>query len=49
MTEFFKFASENPWLTFFLFAIVAEMIYRTAYALGPKLCKKCNKAVGDDD
>lgn len=28
MSDFFKFASENPWLTFFLFCIVGETIVR---------------------
>ena len=33
MNEFFKFASENPFLTFFLFCIVTEMIVRIFYAV----------------
>jgi hypothetical protein len=31
MTDFFKFASEHPWLTFFLAMIVSEMLVRCVY------------------
>jgi hypothetical protein len=28
MTDFYKFASENPWLTFFLFLIIGEVLIK---------------------
>ena len=28
MNDFYKFASENPWLTFFIFVTVTEMVVR---------------------
>jgi hypothetical protein len=34
MADFYKFASESPWLTFFLFLIVGETIARAAIGLG---------------
>lgn len=30
MSAFYKFASESPWLTFFLFLIIGSTIYETA-------------------
>jgi hypothetical protein len=33
MSDFFKFAGEHPWLTFFLFLIVAEFIIEAIKAI----------------
>lgn len=48
MDSFYKFASENPWLTFFLFLIVGNTIYYSVEAimknLRPREEKKSKKA-----
>lgn len=49
MKDLLNWMSENPWLTFFLALIIAEMVYRTAWALGPKVCQRCRGVVKDDD
>jgi len=36
MESFYKFASENPWLTFFLFLILAECIVESVKAFRKK-------------
>lgn len=49
MKELLAFMGEHPWLTFFLALIFAEMVYRSCYAFGPKLCQKCRGVVVDED
>ena len=42
MTDLFKFASDNPWLTFFLAAITAEVIIRVAVNLPNRVLRHWN-------
>lgn len=47
MSAFYKFASENPWLTFFLFLIIGSTIYETVKLIvqrKPSVEKKSKKA-----
>lgn len=36
MDKFYKFASENPWLTFFIIVVICECIYKSFQAIGGK-------------
>ena len=38
--DFYTFASTNPWLTFFLFLIVGEVIIKVARAIAGQRPKK---------
>ena len=42
MTDLFKFASDNPWLTFLLAAITAEVIIRVAVNLPNRVLRHWN-------
>ena len=42
MTDLFKFASDNPWLTFFLAVITAEVIVRVVVNLPNRILRHWN-------
>lgn len=42
MTDLFKFASDNPWLTFFLAVIAAEVIIRVVVNLPNRILRHWN-------
>ena len=42
MTDLFKFASDSPWLTFFLAVITAEVIVRVVVNLPNRILRHWN-------
>lgn len=42
MTELFKFASESPWLTFFLAFVLSEAVVRIAVNLPNRILRHWN-------
>ncbi len=48
MTNFYEFASNNPWLTFGLFIVVTEMVVRVAWAIRGTV-KTTDSGDQDDD